>query len=204
MTFISGIHLWHLYLTFIFDIYIWHFYLTFISGIYIWHCNLSLTYLSDIYIWHSYLTFIRLSYVNWKVYWFTHRIAKPLYLPLQIFFNTKNNTLFQKTRTKLAASEGYWRLLTSPIVEKKHVHFPTVNPDSSEKCIEYIFHYCFQKSSEKCIGSPNPLFYRCKFSAIRKWRHFFKKLQRERPRNPEEASAETAQRNQLVEESKNP
>ena len=44
------------------------------------------------------------------------------------------------------------------------MHFPTVNPDSSEKCIEYIFHYCFQKSSEKCIGSPNPLFYRCKFS----------------------------------------
>ena len=27
-------------------------------------------------------------------------------------------TLFQKTRTKLAASERYWRLLTSPIVEK--------------------------------------------------------------------------------------
>ena len=35
--------------------------------------------------------------------------------------------LFHKTRTKLAASHPHWRLLTSPIVEKKHVHFPYVN-----------------------------------------------------------------------------
>ena len=31
-----------------------------------------------------------------------------------------------------------------------------------------------------------------------------KRLQRERPRNPEEASAEMAEKNQLVEESENP
>ena len=49
-------------------------------------------------------------------------------------------TLFQKTAARTTASEGYWRLLTSPIVEKKHVHFPTVNSNSREKCIEYIFH----------------------------------------------------------------
>ena len=127
------------------------------------------------------------------MYW----IAKPFVLPLHFFFITKNNTLFQKTRTKLAATEANWRLLTSSIVEKKHVHFPTVNSNSrekcieyifhccfensSEKCIEYIFHYCFQKSSEKCIGSPNPLFYRCNFFSLRKTIHFFKKLERNSP-----------------------
>ena len=105
------------------------------------------------------------------MYW----IAKPFVLPLQIFFITKNNTLFQKTRTKLAATDQYWRLLTSPIVEKKHVHFPYVNSDSREKWIEYIFQYCFQKSSEKCIGSPNPLFYRCKFSRRLQTIHLFHK-----------------------------
>ena len=111
------------------------------------------------------------------MYW----IAKPFVLPLQIVFITKNNTLFQKTRTKLAAYDPYWRLLTSPMVEKKHVHFPYVNSDSREKCIEYIFHDCFQKSSEKCIGSPNPLFYRCNFFRPSKTIHFFKKLERNSP-----------------------
>ena len=48
------------------------------------------------------------------MYW----IAKPFVLPLQIFPPIKNNTLFQTTRTKLAASGEDWRLLTSPIVEK--------------------------------------------------------------------------------------
>ena len=43
------------------------------------------------------------------------------------------------------------------------MHFPYVNSDSREKCIESIFHYCFQNSRDKCIGSPNPLFYRCIF-----------------------------------------
>ena len=56
------------------------------------------------------------------MYW----IAKPFVLPLQIFFITKNNTLFQKTRTKLAATERYWRLLTSPIVEKNMCIFLVV------------------------------------------------------------------------------
>ena len=60
------------------------------------------------------------------MYW----IAKPLYLPLQMFFNTKNITIFQKTAARTPATEEDWRLLTSPIVEKKHVHFPTVVVDS--------------------------------------------------------------------------
>ena len=42
------------------------------------------------------------------------------------FFITKNNTLFQKTRTKLAASGEDWRLLTSPIVEKNMCIFLVV------------------------------------------------------------------------------
>ena len=50
-----------------------------------------------------------------------HWIAKPFVLPLQFFFITKNNTLFQKTRTKLAAYGGDWRLRSSPIVENKTV-----------------------------------------------------------------------------------
>ena len=64
---------------------------------------------------------------------------------------------------------------------KKHMHFPYVNSDSREKCIEYIFHYCFQKSSEKCIGSPNPLFYRCIFFHYEKQYTFSKKLERNSP-----------------------
>ena len=55
------------------------------------------------------------------MYW----IAKPFILPLH-FFMTKNNALFQKTRTKLAASEQHWRLLTSPIVEKNMCIFYVV------------------------------------------------------------------------------
>ena len=56
------------------------------------------------------------------MYW----IAKPFALPLQIVFITKNNTLFQKTRTKLAATDPNWRLLTSPIVEKNMCIFLVV------------------------------------------------------------------------------
>ena len=59
--------------------------------------------------------------------------------------------------------------------------FPYVNSNSREKCIEYIFHDCFQNSREKCIGSPNPLFYRCKFFALHKTIHFFKQLERNSP-----------------------
>ena len=49
-----------------------------------------------------------------------------LYFTVAFFFITKNNTLFQTTRTKLAASERYWRLLTSPIVEKNMCIFLVV------------------------------------------------------------------------------
>ena len=56
------------------------------------------------------------------MYW----IAKPFILPLQIFFITNMKTLFQTTRTKLAASVPHWRLLTSPIVEKSMCIFYVV------------------------------------------------------------------------------
>ena len=82
------------------------------------------------------------------MYW----IAKPFILPLQIFAFTKIKITFCKTRTKTGDSQGDWRLPSPPIVEKKHVHFPTVNSNSREKCIEYIFHDCFQNSREKWIG----------------------------------------------------
>ena len=48
---------------------------------------------------------------------------------------------------------------------KKHMHFPYVNSDSREKW----------------IGSPNPLFYRCKLFSLRKTIHYFKKLERNSP-----------------------
>ena len=42
-----------------------------------------------------------------------------LYFTVAIFFpHQKHYTLFQTTRTKLAATAPHWRLLTSPIVEK--------------------------------------------------------------------------------------
>ena len=53
-------------------------------------------------------------------------ISKPFILPLQIVLPIKNNTLFQTTRTKLAATDPYWRLLTSPIVEKNMCVFYVV------------------------------------------------------------------------------
>ena len=105
------------------------------------------------------------------MYW----IAKPFILPLQIFAFTKIKITFCKTRTKTGDSQQHWRLPSPPIVEKKHVHFPTVNSNSREKCIEYIFHDCFQNSREKCIGSPNPYIYRCKFSRRLQIRLLFRK-----------------------------
>ena len=48
-------------------------------------------------------------------------IAKPFILPLQMFVLSKIKITFSKTRTKLAAYEGHWRLPSLPIVIKKHV-----------------------------------------------------------------------------------
>ena len=62
------------------------------------------------------------------------------------------------------------------------MHVPYVNSDSREKCIEFIFQYCFQKSSEKCIGSPNPLFYRCNLFHYEK-QYTFSKNSNETRRN---------------------
>ena len=52
------------------------------------------------------------------------RIAKPFILSLQIFASITNNTSFSQNSRNNAATHPHWRLLTSPIVEKKHVHFP--------------------------------------------------------------------------------
>ena len=137
LTFISDSYIWHLYLTFIFDVYIWHFYLTFISDISIWH--LYLTFIFDVYIWHFYLTFMSgMWFHTFSTTVFKTVVKKvlntyfttvfktavknalerqTLYFTVAFVFITKNNTLLQKTRTKLAASDPCWRLLTSPIVE---------------------------------------------------------------------------------------
>ena len=45
--------------------------------------------------------------------------------------------------------------------------------NSRENGIEYIFHDCFQNSRENGIGSPNPYIYRCKFFAHLKQYCFF-------------------------------
>ena len=49
-------------------------------------------------------------YVNWKVYWFTHRIAKPLYLPLQFFLCIKQYT-FSKNSNE---TRRIWGILAAP------------------------------------------------------------------------------------------
>ena len=53
------------------------------------------------------------------MYW----IAKPLYLPLQIFAFTKIKITFCKTLTKTGDSQADWRLPSPPIVEKKTCAF---------------------------------------------------------------------------------
>ena len=55
------------------------------------------------------------------------RIAKPFILPLQMFAFTKMKITFCKTAARMADTAPDWRLPSSPIVEKKHVHFPYVN-----------------------------------------------------------------------------
>ena len=105
------------------------------------------------------------------MYW----IAKPFVLPLQIFATITNKITFSQNCSE---NRRIRATLAAPVAAnsgKKHVHFPTVNSNSREKCIEYIFHYCFQNSREKCIGSPNPYIYRCKFSPRLQIRLLFRK-----------------------------
>ena len=91
--------------------------MTFISDIYIWH--LCLTFISNIapYLWHLYLIIQFSRYVQfttWNMYW--SKLIEDLCEKCsthKVFGNE-----FQKTRTKLAAYEGDWRLPSSPIVEK--------------------------------------------------------------------------------------
>ena len=67
------------------------------------------------------------------------RIAKPFILPLQIFATITFNTTFSQNSNETRRN---WGLLAAPDFAnsgKKHVHFPYVNSDSREKCIEYIF-----------------------------------------------------------------
>ena len=118
LTIISDIYIWQLHLTSISDIYIWQLHLAFISDIYLW--RLYLTFLFDIYIWHS------------KVCWFIRGSPNPLFYRCKFSRRLQTIHLFRKTRTKLAATEATWRLLTSPIVEKKHVRFPYV----IQKCVD--------------------------------------------------------------------
>ena len=60
-------------------------------------------------------------YVNSKVYWFTQGSPNPLFYRCKFSPREQIRLLFRKTRTKIGDSEPYWRLPSSPIVEKKHV-----------------------------------------------------------------------------------
>ena len=141
-----------------------------------------MTFTYDIYIWHVVLYIFHDCFQNSREKCieyifhdcFQNSREKCIGSPNPLFYRCKFSRrlqirlLFRKTAARIGDTEANWRLPSSPIVEKKHVHFPTVNSNSREKCIEYIFHDCFQNSREKCIGSPNPLIYRCKFSPLLK------------------------------------
>ena len=76
------------------------------------------------------------------------RIAKSFILPLQIFATNTNNTTFSQNSRN---NRRIWGTLAAPVVaysEKKNIRMSYVN---SKVC---WFTW----------GSPNPLFYRCKFS----------------------------------------
>ena len=90
--------------------------------------------------------------------------------------------LFRKTAARIAAYEEYWRLPSSPIVEK-NMWFPYVNSK-----VYWFTH-----------GSPNLLFYRCKFFALCKTIHFFKKFERNSPHLRKTGGSS---RRQIVEEKK--
>ena len=98
------------------------------------------------------------SYVNWKVYWFTHGSPNPLFYRCKFSPRLLLILLFRKTAARIAASEATWRLPSSPIVEK-NMWFSYVNWKV----------YWFTQ------GSPNPLFYRCKFSPRLQIRLLFRK-----------------------------
>ena len=58
--------------------------------------------------------------------------------------------------------------------------FPYVNSNSREKCIEYIFHDCFQNSREKCIEEKASRIYVKIFQQVAFYTYDVAKLQRER------------------------
>ena len=60
------------------------------------------------------------------------------------------------------------------------MHFPYVNSDSREKCIEYIFHDCFQNGREKCIDMKPSKIYVKNFQHNVNYVFEIAKLQRER------------------------
>ena len=109
----------HAYLTSIVDIYSLHSYLTFLSDISICNCpprsavgQLSLEATmktKPIYV---------ASFTDKK----NNGNATARQKPLKIFRTDKKQWENQKTRERIAASEQYWRLPSSPIVEK-NVHF---------------------------------------------------------------------------------
>ena len=69
--------------------------------------------------------------------------------PLKIFRTDKKQWENQKTRERIAATEQYWRLPSSPIVEK-NMWFPYVNSNSREKCIECIIRLSDINVRHKC------------------------------------------------------
>ena len=77
-----------------------------------------------------------------------HGSPNPLFYRCKFSPRLQIRLLFRKTRTKLAASEGDWRLRSSPIVENKtvvslckfkSVLISTWFQNSREKCIQYMF-----------------------------------------------------------------
>ena len=78
----------------------------------------------DIYIWHVVLHIFHDCFPNSREKCIGS--PNPLFYRCIVFHYEKQYTRFQTTRTKLAAYEREWRLLTSPIVEKNMCMFYVV------------------------------------------------------------------------------
>ena len=85
-----------------------------------------------------------------------HSDRQTLYFTVAFFPSIKNKTLFQTTRTKLAATGGHWRLLTSPIV--KNMWFPYVNSNIRKNGLNTYFTTVF-KTAVKNVLDPQTLYF---------------------------------------------
>ena len=108
------------------------------------------------------------------------RIAKPFILPLQIFPSITNKITFSQNSNETRRICGGLAAPDFANSGKKHVHFPYVNSDSREKCIEYIFHDGFQNSGEKWIEEKASRIYVKNFQQVAFYTYDVAKLQRER------------------------